>query len=94
MRAFFPRKLIVTLLAASTLTAGLASSAEAKFPIKFFPPIHHHHGFGPGAAGFIGGLAVGAIAASAADAGECYLVNKRFVDEDGNIYIREATVCE
>jgi hypothetical protein len=92
MRAFC--KPILTLLAASTLTAALVSSAEAKFPIKSFPPIHHHHGFGLGAAGFIGGLAAGAIAASAANGGDCYLVNKRFVDEDGNVYLREATICE
>jgi hypothetical protein len=94
MRAFSVRKLVAGLVTVATLTASLAvtSSAEAKFPVKMFPaPVHVHHGFGGGAA-LIGALAIGAIAASQDDG--CYVVTKRVIDEDGEVYLRRITVCE
>ncbi len=48
-------------------------------------------------------MTVGLIAASAASAHaaqafgddrECYLVRRRAVDEDGNMYVRRVRVCE
>lgn len=62
-------------------------------------------GWGYGAAA-LGGMAVGLVAAGAASAnagaysqvsaevGECYLVRRRAVDEDGNVYVRRVRVCE
>lgn len=66
---------------------------------------HGHGGWGYGAAA-LGGMAVGLVAAGAASAnagaysqdaaelGDCYLVRRRAVDEDGNVYIRRVRVCE
>jgi hypothetical protein len=52
------------------------------------------------AAGVVGGLALGAIAAGAArpayavPAEECYTVRRRFVDPYGRVFFRRETVCE
>ena len=59
----------------------------------------HGHGYGYGgaiAAGVIGGMALGAIAASQPVYAEeeCYAVRKRFVDEDGFVRTGLVTVCE
>ena len=60
------------------------------------------NGWGYGAAA-LGGMAVGLVAAGAASAnagqvsaydGECTLVRRRAIDEDGNVYIRRVRVCE
>ncbi len=62
------------------------------------------NGWGYGAAA-LGGMAAGLVAAGAASAnanagqdtgyaGECDLVRRRAIDEDGNVYIRRVRVCE
>lgn len=64
---------------------------------------HHHHGYGNagwgyGAAALAGGLALGAMAAGAANAGSvegaCTIERRRAVDEDGNVFVRQVRVCE
>ena len=99
-------------VASLALAAGLSapSGASAK-PIQLYPcwkfnacnvqkPFKPAYGYGPGwgyGAAALGGLAVGAIAASAASAGpsgECYYERRRVEDEDGNLYIRRVRVCE
>ena len=61
----------------------------------------HHSGRNAAvAAGVVGGLALGALAAGAArpayavPAEECYTVRRRFVDDWGRVYFRRQTVCE
>ncbi|MEA1831031.1 hypothetical protein U8607_02960 [Methylobacterium durans] len=73
-------------------------------PIKVFPglgvkkPGGYGYGYGPGwgygAAALVGGLALGAIAASAAEAGSCTIERQRVEDEEGNVYVRRVRVCE
>ena len=69
---------------------------------KFGGGYKYGNGWGYGAAA-LGGMAVGLVAAGAASAnagqasayaGECYLVRRQAVDEDGNVYIRRVRVCE
>lgn len=61
-------------------------------------PYGEHYGYGGVAAGLVGGLALGAIAASAAQPvaaeGECYTVRRRFVDAYGDVVVRRVEVCE
>ena len=78
------KKIIASSLAVVTVAGALATTsgaAQAK-PI-FFP--HHHHGFvGWGAAGLIGGLALGAVAANAYAGGyDCGRVRQRVYTPDG-----------
>ena len=93
------RKALTLLVSATVLAGSLAvsSGASAK-PIVFpkpFPGAIYKPGFGYGAAALAGGLALGAIAASAASAeDECYIVRRRMIDEDGNEYIRRVRVCD
>ena len=77
------KKIIASSLAVVTVAGALATTsgaAQAK-PI-FFP---HHHGFGGwGAAGLIGGLALGAVAANAYAGGyDCGRVRQRVYTPDG-----------
>ena len=53
-------------------------------------------GWGYGAAALAGGLAIGAIAASAASASDdaCFIERRRMVDDEGNLYVRRVRVCE
>jgi hypothetical protein len=80
------KKIIASSLAVVTVAGALAAtsgSAQAKpFP-KPFP--HYHHGFGGwGAAGLIGGLALGAVAANAyASSDDCGRVRQRVYTPDG-----------
>jgi hypothetical protein len=73
---------VVTVAGALATTSGAAQAKPFPFP-KPFP--HHHHGFGGwGAAGLIGGLALGAVAASAyADSYDCGRVRQRVYTPDG-----------
>ncbi|HEY0441011.1 MAG TPA: hypothetical protein VGD36_13130 [Xanthobacteraceae bacterium] len=54
------------------------------------------YGYGVPLAIGAGGLALGAVAAGAAGAydDECYVRRQRFVDEDGNTFVRRVRVCE
>ncbi|AWN40903.1 hypothetical protein [Methylobacterium durans] len=75
-------------------------------PIKVIPGLGvkkpggygYGYGYGPGwgygAAALAGGLALGAIAASAAEAGSCTIERQRVEDEEGNVYVRRVRVCE
>jgi hypothetical protein len=62
-----------------------------------------HRGYGGAiAAGVIGGLALGAIASSRpayaepvyTDVRDCYVVQRRFVNEFGDLVIRRERVCD
>lgn len=102
----FSRKTLTATLAALTIGATvLASSSPAS---AGYWRHRHHHG-GAVAAGVIGGLALGALAASAARpayaapvygayepvyAPECYTVKRRVVDGWGNVYVRRVRYCE
>ena len=75
------KKILVSGLVALTAVGTLASApAQAK------PWPHPHHGFGGwGVAGLIGGLALGAMAASAASTYDCGTIRQAVVDPYGNI---------
>ncbi|MDJ1157987.1 hypothetical protein QNA08_07040 [Chelatococcus sp. SYSU_G07232] len=92
-----------TLAAAFTVAAlgtGLAATTTSASASPYYKPYWHHpkwhHGWGWGAAGFAGGLALGALAASSAPTyyGECYFTRREVVDRFGNVYIRRVRVCE
>jgi hypothetical protein len=66
-------------------------------------PVYRHHRSGRNAAiaaGVVGGLALGAIAAGAArpayavPAEECYVQRRRYIDPYGRVFFRRETVCE
>lgn len=101
-------------LTRTTLTATLSALALGgallthAAPAQAGPWHHHHHG-GAIAAGVIGGLALGALAARPAyaypayptyygspvyDPPSCYTVSRRFVDVWGRVVIRREEVCE
>ncbi len=88
------RKTITAALAA--LTLGTAAIATASSASAGYYHRHRHYG-GYAAAGIIGGLALGALAASAARpayASECYRVRQRvWIDGYGYGY-RRVTVCQ
>jgi predicted lipid-binding transport protein (Tim44 family) len=90
------KKILASGFVALTLAGSLAAApAQAKpFP-KPFPHPHPHHGFGGwGVGGLIGGLAVGAIAASAAPTYECGTVRQAVFDQYGNfIGYRYVSAC-
>lgn len=76
------------------IPGGFGKGSGASYPGK-----PHHHGWGGGAmaAGVMGGLALGAIAASAAPAyvdDGCYTVRRRYVDAYGDLVIRRVRICE
>ena len=102
------RKSIASALAATILATGVIAAptgASAKpYHGKHYGKYHgghwgYHHRrrhWSPGLVGVGLGLGVlgAAAAASAAYAGECYMVRRRAVDEDGNMYIRRVQVCD
>jgi hypothetical protein len=78
-------------------------------PAPSMPGGSHHgggrgHGFGGMAAGLMGGMVLGAIAAQASQArpavyaepveSECYIERRRAQDDYGNLYYRKVRVCE
>lgn len=96
------RKAAVGALAALTLAGSLAAttvSADAR-PWHHFH--HHHHGFGPAlAAGVIGGLALGALAARPyyyyAEPPyyvRCWTERHRVIDPWGDVVWRRVRVCD
>lgn len=90
------RKTLTTLAAAATLGLGIAATAT---PAAAWYP-HHHHGYGwggPAAAGVIGGLALGAMAASASQPayGGCWIERRPVYSERGRFLgQRRIRVCE
>jgi predicted lipid-binding transport protein (Tim44 family) len=84
------KKILASGLVALTLAGSLAAAPAQAKP---FP--HPHHGFGGwGVGGLIGGLALGAIAASAAPTYECGTVRQAVVDQYGNfIGYRYVSAC-
>jgi hypothetical protein len=85
MSANIKKTLASGLVALTAIATFAAAPAQAKpFPKPF--PHPHHHGFGGwGAAGLIGGLTLGAIAASTASSYDCGTIRQTVVDEYGNI---------
>ncbi len=101
----FAKKPALAALAVATLAAGFSAAAPGTAEAGWYGK-KHYHGYGYGyrphyrggaiAAGVVGGLALGAIAASAAPAyyGDCYLSRERVHDGFGNVYVRRVRVCE
>jgi len=80
------KKTLACGLVALTAVASLATVPAQAKPFPKWGGGGFHHGFGGwGAAGLIGGLALGAIAASAASNYECGTVRQAVVDEYGDI---------
>jgi hypothetical protein len=114
------KKVLVAGLCAATLGGTLVTvtPAEAQWRHRGYhggyhraPVVVHRHRGNRGAAvaaGVVGGLALGALAASAARPAyaapvygvapaygeDCYVVRRRFVDAWGRTFIRRETVCE
>lgn len=88
------RKTIVASLAALAMAGAVASSAT---PAAAWGWKHHHHGWGGAgiAAGVIGGLTLGAIAASAADRSDTCVVRQRVYNDYGDFvgYRRVRVAC-
>ena len=75
------RKILV-----SGLVALMAIATLAAAPAQAKPFPHPHHGFGRwGVGGLIGGLALGAIAVSAASSYDYGTIRQAVVDQYGNI---------
>ena len=98
------KKVIAAGLCAATMIGALPASitpAQAMhrgFHHGGYRPVvvhRHRHRGGAVAAGVIGGLALGALAAGAARPayGDCYIERRRFVDEWGRTFIRRERVC-
>ena len=72
--------------------------AHGAYPVAPYAYKRHRSGRNAAvAAGVVGGLALGALAAGAARpayADDCYVVRRRFVDDWGRVYFRRETVCE
>ena len=85
----------------AALVVGLSvAAAPAQAGPKFYPKKygyhHHHHGFGYGAplaAGLVGALALGAVAANAGQP-SCWVEEQERFDRFGNAYIRQVRVCD
>jgi hypothetical protein len=94
-------KILTSTVAALTLGAAvLATSAPAEAGWRYRRGYYGYgYGYGGGAlaAGLIGGLALGAIAASAAAAQpvpvSCYWVKRQFVSPRGYLVTRREQVC-
>ncbi len=109
-------KILLTAASLSIAALTTTGAADAKplyykpvgpkltyFPGKIGPkkPIGGYHHGGAAAAGFIGGMALGAIAASAAQPAApivddgCYTVRRKvWSDEFGGFVLRRVTVCD
>ena len=89
------RTIVAGALAATLVLGATAGTAQAKpYPkskgLGYHYGYHHHYhrrSYGvPLAAGLIGGLALGAMAAHAAET--CGVADREYVDRHGNIYVR------
>ena len=106
------KKTLLAGLAALTLGGGLSvstTSASAQVvygpaygygyrPVYYGPRYGYRHRGGAVAAGIVGGLALGALAASAAARptyvyGECWTERRRVVNAWGDVYVRRVRVC-
>lgn len=85
------RKTVGAALAALTLGTTLIASAA---PAEAGWYGHRRHYGGAVAAGVLGALAVGAIAAGPAYASSCYWTRRSFVDGYGDVYVRRVRVCD
>jgi predicted lipid-binding transport protein (Tim44 family) len=73
-----------TLVSGLVALTAIATLAAAPAQAKPFP--HPHHGFGRwGVGGLIGGLALGALAVSAASSYDCGTIRQAEIDQYGNI---------
>jgi hypothetical protein len=106
------KKALVGALAVATVAGTMAISAtpaaawhrgyaHGYYAAPYAYRHRHHSGRNAAiAAGVVGGLALGALAAGAArpayavPAEECYLVRRRFVDPWGRVFYRSETVCD
>ena len=95
------RKIITASLTALTLGVGIAASSTPAAAWGCGPwgcggGWGHHYGWGgPAAAGLVGGLALGAIAAGAASAAPSCVADQPVYNRYGNFvgYRRVATAC-
>ena len=91
------RKIAIGALAAVTLAGSLVATtgtADAGWRHGY-----HRHGVGPGvAAGIIGGLALGALAArpyyAPRFASRCWVEPRRVVDRFGQVFWQQVRVCD
>ena len=86
-------------LVAAALVGAFAIAAPAQAKPKFYPKYygyhHHHHGYGaPLAAGILGAVALGAVAAAAASEPSCQIEERERIDRFGNVYVRPVRVCD
>ncbi len=77
----------------------IAAPAQAKPKFYAKPYGYHHHGYGYGygaplAAGIVGALALGTVAAAAAGEPSCYFEERERMDRFGNVYVRQVRVCD
>jgi hypothetical protein len=113
MRSIAKKALVGALAAATLGGAVMTSSTEAYAWHRGYAhgyygaPYYRHRRSGRGAAvaaGVLGGLALGALAAGAARPayaapiapgyGPCYEVRRRYIDDWGRTIIRRETVCD
>ena len=86
----------VTALVVGLSVAAAPAQAGPKFYPKKYGYHHHHHGYGYGAplaAGLVGALALGAVAASASES-SCWIEEQERFDRFGNAYLRRVRVCD
>ncbi len=89
MTSTFKKTLLIG-LAAVTLATGFGAGTA---PASAFPMMHHRGWGGPFAVGVIGGLALGAIAASRTS--DCYLERRAVYNEYGEFLgYRAVRVCD
>ena len=83
------------MLVGLSVAAAPAQAGPKKFYPKHYGYHHHHHGYGaPLAAGIVGALALGAVAAAAASSQpSCYIEERERMDRFGNVYVRPVRVC-
>jgi hypothetical protein len=108
------KKTILGGLAALTIGVGVAATSTTADAQVFYGPGYrygYYGGYWPGyryrpynggavAAGLVGGLALGALAATAAQPyyaapayGRCWIERRRVADAWGNLYVRPVRVC-
>lgn len=92
------RKALAAVLAVAAIAAVAAPGAASAHGFKSGGHGHGHGGgFGFGAAGFAGGLLIGALAASDDDVvyeRRCWVERQRGFDDDGFPFVRRIRVCD